>query len=120
VEAQRLDKWLWCARLAKTRTLAAALVAAGKIRVNGQRADKPSRLIRAADVVTGTRSGRLFVVRVVQPALRRGSAAVAATLYEDLTHPMPEEEEGKAPARGPRPTKRNRRRIDALLRAGDA
>lgn len=119
MEAQRLDKWLWCARLAKTRTLAVALIAAGKVRVNGRRADKPSRLVRAGDVVTGTRSRRLFVVRVVEAALRRGSAAVALTLYEDLTPPMPNEEAGKAPARGPRPTKRDRRRIDAL-RAGNA
>ena len=119
MEGQRLDKWLWCARLAKTRTLAVALIAAGKVRVNGRRAEKPSRLVRAGDVVTGTRSGRLFVVRVVEVALRRGSAAVALTLYEDLTPPMPDEEAGKAPARGPRPTKRDRRRIDAL-RAGNA
>lgn len=87
MEGQRLDKWLWCARLAKTRTLAVALIAAGKVRVNGRRAAKPSRLVRAGDVVTGTCSGRLFVVRVVEAALRRGSAAVALTLYEDLTPP---------------------------------
>jgi ribosome-associated heat shock protein Hsp15 len=119
VEAQRLDKWLWCARLAKTRTLAVTLTAAGKIRVNGRRTEKPSRLVRAGDVVTGTRAGRLFVVRVVAAALRRGSAAVALTLYEDLTPPMPDEEAGKAPTRGPRPTKHDRRHIDAL-RTGNA
>jgi ribosome-associated heat shock protein Hsp15 len=119
VEGQRLDKWLWCARLAKTRTLAAALIAAGKIRVNGRRAEKPSRLVRAGDVVTGTRCGRLFVVRVVETAPRRGSAAAALALYEDLTPPPPDEDAAKAPARGPRPTKRDRRRLDAL-RAGDA
>ncbi|MGZ5918035.1 MAG: RNA-binding S4 domain-containing protein [Methyloceanibacter sp.] len=119
MESQRLDKWLWCARLAKTRTLAAALIVAGNVRVNGRRAEKPSRLVRAGDVVTGTRLGRLFVVRVVEAALRRGSAAAALTLYEDLTPPMPDEEAGAPPTRGPRPTKRNRRRINAL-RAGNA
>lgn len=100
MDGQRLDKWLWCARLAKTRALAAALIAAGKLRVNGRRAEKPSRLVRAGDVVTGMRSGRLFVVRVVEAALRRGSAAVAQTLYEDLTPPVADEQPGRPPRAG--------------------
>jgi ribosomal protein S4 len=59
MEGQRIDKWLWCARLVRTRTPANALVTAGKIRVNGKRAPKPSRLVHAGDVVTGTRLGKL-------------------------------------------------------------
>ena len=56
---QRLDKWLWCARLAKTRTGAARLIEAGKVRVNGDRALKSSRLVQAGDVVTAAFLGRL-------------------------------------------------------------
>jgi ribosome-associated heat shock protein Hsp15 len=115
---QRLDKWLWCARLAKTRTLAAKLVEAGKVRVNGERTVKTSRPVRPGDVVTGVSAGagRLFVVRVIGEAERRGPASLARTLYEDLTPPAPPPgaNGSSSAARGPRPTKRDRRRIDAL------
>ena len=56
---QRLDKWLWCARLAKTRTGAARLIETRKARVNGDRVLKPSRLVQAGDVVTLAFLGRL-------------------------------------------------------------
>lgn len=117
MQAQRLDKWLWCARLVKTRTGAARLVEAGKIRVNGARALKPSRLVQAGDVVTATPPGKLVVVRVLGAAERRGAACLARTLYEDLTPKEPLApnrglDEGRQ--KGPRPTKRDRRRIDAL------
>jgi len=49
---QRLDKWLWCARLVKTRALSVRLIAEGKVRINGIRAQKPSRLVHEGDVVT--------------------------------------------------------------------
>ena len=65
---QRLDKWLWCARLAKTRTGAARLIEAGKVRVNGDRVLKSSRLVQAGDVVTAAFLGRLAVVRVLGAA----------------------------------------------------
>jgi len=113
MESQRLDQWLWCARLVKTRTLATALVAAGKVRINGKRALKPSRLVQAGDVVTGAQASRLFIVRVVEGAPRRVSASLAQGLYEDLTPPAAAD---AAPASrtGRRPTKRDRRRIDAF------
>ena len=117
---QRLDKWLWCARLARTRTLAAKLIAGGKICVNGERALKLARPLRPGDVVTGAVGGRLFVVRVVGEAERRGPASAARLLYEDLT-PKPSpglKDASSSVARGgPRPTKRARRRLDAM-RAG--
>jgi ribosome-associated heat shock protein Hsp15 len=83
MEGQRLDKWLWCARLVKTRSLAAKLIEGGKVRVNGERALKVSRHVRLGDVVTGTGAGagRLFVVRVMGEAERRGPAPVARSLY---------------------------------------
>ena len=115
---QRLDKWLWCARLVKTRSGAARLIEAGKVRVNGTRALKPSRLVQAGDVLTATSLGRLTVVRVLASADRRGPAAPARALYEDLTPPAPtapdQARDGMGRQSGPRPTKRDRRRLDAL------
>jgi ribosome-associated heat shock protein Hsp15 len=116
MDAQRLDKWLWCARLTRTRSGAARLIEAGKVRINGARALKPSRLVQAGDVVTAASLGKLTVVRVLESAERRGPASRARTLYEDLTPPAPAPERGldSMSRQGPRPTKRNRRRLDAL------
>ena len=110
---QRLDKWLWCARLAKTRTGAARLIEAGKVRVNGDRALKSSRLVHAGDVVTAAFLGRLAVVRVLGASEWRGPASLARTLYEDLTPPTPPIPISYG-RQGPRPTKRERRRLEAL------
>ncbi len=106
---QRLDKWLWCARLAKTRTGAARLIEAGKIRINGDRVLKSSRLVQSGDVVTAAFVGRLAVVRVLAAVERRGPASLARTLYEDLTPPAPPAADSDG-RQGPRPTKRDRRR----------
>lgn len=118
---QRLDKWLWCARLMKTRTGAARLIAAGKVRIDGTRVVKPSRLVHIGDVVTATPQGRLSIVRVVGIAERRGPASMAQALYEDLTPPETSPLEGTDTLSriGKRPTKRDRRRLDAF-RGGDA
>lgn len=113
---QRLDKWLWCARAAKTRSAAARLVSDGKVRVNSEKIRKPSRIVQPGDVVTATPPERLMVWKIVALAERRGPAAIAQTLYEDLT-PAPEnpDDAGNSDARvGKRPTKRDRRRIDSL------
>ncbi len=115
---QRLDKWLWCARLVKTRSGAARLIEAGKVRINGSRALKPSRLVKAGDVLTATSRGKLSVVRILGSLDRRGSPNLARTLYQDLTPPAPAAQsqavDGIGRQSGPRPTKRNRRRLDAL------
>ena len=114
---QRLDKWLWCTRLVKTRSFGSRLIAAGRVRINGERALKPSRQLQSGDVVTGAYLGRLFVVRVTGATERRVSAPIARTLYEDLTPSAgPSGESVLAARRGKRPTKRDRRRIDALKR----
>lgn len=119
---QRLDKWLWCARIVKTRSGAARLIEAGKVRINGVRALKPSRLVQTGDVVTAMSFGRLSVLRVVGSTERRGPASFASALYEDLTpqvSPLPEHEpRGMGQFGGPRPTKRDRRRLDALRSGG--
>ena len=113
MDGQRLDKWLWCARLTRTRTLAAKLIASGKIRINGERVLKPARPIVPGDVITAS-IGRIVVLRMLEPAERRLPASLAKALYEDLTPPTPPASEGKSSMRGPRPTKRDRRRLDTL------
>ncbi|NMJ43277.1 RNA-binding S4 domain-containing protein [Roseomonas sp. JC162] len=85
---QRLDAWLWCARLRKTRSDCAALVEAGAVRINRQPTDKPHAKVRTGDVLTiaqgsGER-GRIAVWRVLALAERRGPPAAARALYEDL------------------------------------
>jgi ribosome-associated heat shock protein Hsp15 len=111
---QRLDKWLWCSRLAKTRSGAQRAIEAGKVRINGSRALKASRCVETGDVVTATLLGRLSAVRVLAASERRGPAALARTLYEDLTPKAPETPAPAERTGGPRPTKRDRRRLDAL------
>ena len=116
---QRLDKWLWCARLARTRTGAARLIAAGKVRINGERVIKPSRLVHMSDVVTATPLSGLRVLRVLEVTERRVSASIAQTLYEDVTpkDTAPERTVGLSRT-GKRPTKRDRRRLDAFRSGG--
>jgi ribosome-associated heat shock protein Hsp15 len=116
----RIDKWLWAARFFKSRTLAAAACQGGKVDVNGD-AVKPSRSVRAGDLLHVTLPRIRRIVRVTALAERRGSAAEAAALYEDLTPPPPPRETRAGPTayRPPgagRPTKRDRRRIDRLAR----
>ncbi len=115
---QRLDKWLWCARVVRTRAAAARLIVEGKVRINGVRALKASRPVHAGDVITAIALGRLSVLRVVATAERRGPPSSALGLYEDLTPREPSREDARGgdppAARGPRPTKRDRRRLDAL------
>ncbi|GHD18539.1 RNA-binding S4 domain-containing protein [Tianweitania populi] len=84
---QRLDKWLFFARLQKSRTLAAKLVAAGKIRVNRDKVDNPARSLKVGDVLTITFQNQVLVVRVEQPGTRRGPPAEARTLYANLSAP---------------------------------
>jgi ribosome-associated heat shock protein Hsp15 len=117
---QRLDKWLWCARLTKTRSAAARLIADGKVRINGERTVKPSRLVHAGDVITATHLGHLSVLRVVEFAVRRGPPSLAQTLYEDLTPETaaPDKGRGTQLRVGGRPTKRDRRRLDAFRSGG--
>jgi ribosome-associated heat shock protein Hsp15 len=82
--SQRLDKWLWFARVARSRTLAAQLVLEGKVRVNRTRAAKPAQTVRPDDVLTIAVSGRVRVLRVLAPGARRGPPAEARLLYEAL------------------------------------
>ena len=80
----RLDKWLWQARFFKGRSLAAELIEAGSVRVNGRRTTKPGRDISEGDVLTFPQGTRIRVVRVLALGLRRGPATEAQALYVDL------------------------------------
>ena len=84
-DRQRIDRWLWHARLVRTRGDAAALADAGYVRVNGARIAAPSRQVRTGDVVTVALDRRVRVLKVRGFVERRGPAATAQSLYEDLT-----------------------------------
>ncbi len=83
-ERQRIDRWLWHARVVRTRDAAAALAGAGYVRVNGVRIDAPGRFVRAGDVVTVALDHRVRVLKVRGFAERRGPAGTVTGLYEDL------------------------------------
>jgi ribosome-associated heat shock protein Hsp15 len=84
VDRQRIDRWLWHARLVRTRDAAAALAAAGYVRVNGLRIGAPSRAVRCGDVITVALDRCVRVVKVTGFRRRRGPAGTAAALYEEL------------------------------------
>jgi ribosome-associated heat shock protein Hsp15 len=84
LERQRLDKWLWHARVVKARTSAAALVEAGHVRVNGVRETAPGHSVKAGDVLTIGLDRGVRVLRVVGFSERRGDASTARVLYDDL------------------------------------
>ena len=84
VERQRIDRWLWHARLVRTRGAAAALAGSGYVRVNGARINAPGRMIRAGDVITVALDHGVRVLKVIGFVDRRGPAPGAAALYLDL------------------------------------
>ena len=119
---QRIDKWLFFARAVKSRSLAAKLVSAGRVRINREKADQPSDSVKAGDVLTITLDRRILVYKVLDTGTRRGPASEAALLYEDLSPPaLPKAEmspyEAAIAPRGDgagRPTKKERRDTDKL------
>ena len=84
-DRQRIDRWLWHARLVRSRGAAAALADAGYVRVNGARIAAPSRQVRSGDVITVALDRSVRVLKVRGFVERRGAAATAQALYEDLT-----------------------------------
>ena len=117
---QRIDKWLWHARVVRTRSAAAALAVSGHVRLNGTRVDGASQQVRTGDVLTIALDRRVRVLKVAGFAERRGGAEAMQSLYEDLSPPS------SAPAAdrpGPvreagtgRPTKQDRRAWTKLTR----
>jgi ribosome-associated heat shock protein Hsp15 len=118
----RIDKWLWAARLLKTRVQAAQAVSGGRVHLNGA-AVRPSRQVRPGDRVELTRGPLRTCVVVTATAERRGSATEAARLYEETAESREAREAYAAQRRlakppgaelGGRPTKRDRRRYEKL------
>jgi ribosome-associated heat shock protein Hsp15 len=82
--ALRLDKWLWFARIVKTRSIARELAESGHVRINGQRVVSASRLVRVGDVLTIALPSRVRVLRARDMAERRGPPDEGAALYEEI------------------------------------
>lgn len=97
--AQRIDVWLWHARLFKTRSLATAIVNKGRVRITAmgetRRISKASTLVRAGDQLTLSKNGRIVRLEIVSLATRRGPAAEAQALYVQLDTDV--KAEGPAP-----------------------
>lgn len=116
---QRIDKWLFFARVVKSRSLAAKLAVGGKVRVNRDKIEQAAHQVKVGDVLTITLDRRILVYKILAPGERRGPAPEAQLLYEDLS-PLP------VPASAPvvaapqresgagRPTKKERRETDRL------
>lgn len=126
MDGVRIDKWLWAARFFKTRSLAADAVSGGHVHVNGVRV-KPARDVRVGETIEVTLGGGLRRTVVVEALSdKRGPAPVAATLYTETQESIEQRERALAERRaarplgadlGARPTKLDRRRLDALRRA---
>jgi ribosome-associated heat shock protein Hsp15 len=124
VEQVRIDKWLWAARFFKTRGAATEAVLGGHVHVNGQRV-KPAKDVRAGDRLE-IRNGQVeWTVDVVGLADKRGPASVAQTLYAETPESVAVREQRALERRlakplgadlGARPTKQDRRRLEALRR----
>ncbi|MER8705770.1 RNA-binding S4 domain-containing protein [Mesorhizobium sp. M0323] len=119
---QRIDKWLFFSRAVKSRTLAAKLVVAGRVRINRDKAAQASDTVRPGDVLTITLERRIFVWKVLGTGVRRGPPEEARLLYEDMSPPPAPKGEALPDAVPPlreagsgRPTKKERRQTDHLL-----
>src|SRR5712672_961826 len=120
----RLDKWLWAARFYKTRSAATDAVVGGRVHVNGTRA-KPAKDVATGDEIELTVGVVRRVVEVLALSEKRGPAPVAATLYRETPESIAARERAGAERklarpigadRGARPTKLDRRRLEALRR----
>lgn len=127
-EDVRLDKWLWAARLYKTRSMATVAINGGKVHVNGARA-KPSRDARVGDVISLTRGEDPMELTVRALSGKRGKAAEAQALYEESLLSIEARAERavlrkmkalKNPAPEKRPDKRERRHIIKFTRKGES
>ncbi|KZK76148.1 Heat shock protein 15 [Pseudovibrio sp. W64] len=114
-ESLRIDKWLWYARITKSRTLAQKLAVSGHVRLNKDKIAAAKTAVKPGDVLTITMPRRLLILKVLKLGTRRGPAPEAQLLYEDMSPPPPPKETqvqvAKREAGAGRPTKRDRRQI---------
>ena len=128
-DRQRIDKWLWHARIVRTRSAAAALAASGHVRLNGARVTAASKPVKPGDVVTIALDARVRVLKVTGFAPRRGAAEQGRALYEDLAPAEPAAQASAARPEGApaahrdpgsgRPTKRERRAMQQFTGEGE-
>ena len=117
-DRQRIDKWLWHARVVRTRSAAALLANDGHVRLNGERVSAASRPVKPGDVVTVALDRTVRIMKVTGFAERRGDADAAGLLFDDMTPKSEQPAVEDAPQRDPgsgRPTKQQRRALDRLL-----
>ncbi|WP_417714852.1 RNA-binding S4 domain-containing protein [Roseibium sp. SCP15] len=118
----RIDKWLWYARVTKSRSLAQKLATSGHVRINKDKISSASKTVKEGDVLTIGLERRILVLKVVALGTRRGPYEEARKLYEDLSPPPPPKKDAPPPPPGQReagsgrPTKRDRRKLDAFRR----
>jgi ribosome-associated heat shock protein Hsp15 len=122
LDRQRIDKWLWHARVVRTRTAAAELAAGGHVRLNGERVGATSQPVRPGDVLTIALDRTVRILKVLGFSERRGDARAASLLFEDLTAPISRQSAAgpASPQRAPgagRPTKQERRALERLRRS---
>lgn len=122
-EQLRIDKWLWYARFFKSRAIASRMVSSGRLRINGESISKPHRSVLPDMVLVFPQGETIRTIKVLALASRRGPASEAQSLYEDLDPPQPKDTSHKRvtipqfetrDTGSGRPTKRDRRRNDAL------
>ncbi|QIE42934.1 RNA-binding S4 domain-containing protein [Rhodobacteraceae bacterium SC52] len=119
VASLRLDKWLWHARFFKTRSRSAEVVSGGHVRVNARPVSKASFAVRPGDTLTFAQGRTIRVVRIVGIADRRGPAAEAQALYDDLSPPAePTFKEAGAPTAERGRINRKDRRAGRLSKQG--
>lgn len=87
MDRQRLDKWLWHARVVKTRTDAAALVTKGRVRINGMRQTSPGHAVKAGEILTIALDSRVRILKITGFTERRGDSAAARAVYVDVQSP---------------------------------
>ena len=126
MDTVRIDKWLWAARFYKTRALATDAVLGGHVHVNGTRV-KPAKDVRVGDEVQIRIGTTEWIVEIAGVADKRGPATVAQQLYAETEESKTRRERQRLERRvappplgadlGARPTKQDRRRLEALRRA---
>ncbi|MBL8686478.1 MAG: RNA-binding S4 domain-containing protein [Alphaproteobacteria bacterium] len=85
----RLDKWLWCARFLKTRTLATNFCTENRVRINGHAVQKAGAFIQVGDILTFAWQNNIAVVKVLGIPIHRGPSSEAKKLYEKIDQPVP-------------------------------
>ncbi|WP_269586238.1 RNA-binding S4 domain-containing protein [Roseibium sp. Sym1] len=116
----RIDKWLWYARVTKSRSLAQKLATSGHVRINKDKISSASKTVKPGDVLTIALERRVLVLKILALGTRRGPYEEARKLYEDLSPPPPPKQAAAPPPPGQReagagrPTKRDRRKLDAF------